>query len=195
MSVAGVSQSSTVDVSIKQTEVETSSYQQQVTASTISINEQILATQNSLLEHGQTQEKDIQDQLSPPPTKQEQSGKRSITVVDDDEVRKLESQLAATKSQIASAQSAVDNINSQQEALKGEANGQQTQTAQAQTELSKAEADASSNGHSGAYAAGVNANASVTGSNTTTSNTGTGNSSSKNDGAIKETSAGTEAST
>lgn len=169
MTVAGVSQSSTVDVSIKQTEVETSSYQQQVTASTISINEQILATQNSLMEHSQAQVKDLQDQMSPPPTMQEQHGKSSITVVDQKELRKLESQLAATQSQLACAQSAVENINSQQEALRGENSGQEAQTTQAQAELSKAEADAdtnSTNGHSGAYGAGVNAKSSVTGSST-----------------------------
>lgn len=194
MTVNAVSQSSaTVDVSIKQTEVETSTYQQQVTSSQISVNEQILATQNSILDRNQTMEKDIQDQLSPPPTKSEQHGKTSIMVTDQEEVRKLESQLAATQSQIASAQSAVDDITSQQEVLKGENNGQQSQTTQAQAELSQAEAQASN------ATGGVNANASVTGSsnNATNLNGSTnGNANSgNNNGAIKETSAGTEAST
>lgn len=195
MTVAGVSQSSTVDVSIKQTEVETSTYQQQVTASAISVNEQILATQNSLLERNQTQAKDIQDQLSPPPTKQEQNGKRSITVVDKEEVRKLESSLAATKSQIASAQGAVDNINAQQEALKGQSSSQQSQTAKAQTELNQAQNDASSNGHSGA-SRGVNTNASVTGSAAVNNSQGSNNSNlNGHEESIQSTNAGTEAST
>lgn len=56
----------------------------------------------------QLQLDDVQKKLSPPPTKQESQGKKTVTVVDKQEVRKLESQKTQITAQINQAKSDVE---------------------------------------------------------------------------------------
>lgn len=96
-----------IDPAAARADAETHSFSKAAAESSIQMQQDIIDTNVNKVNNYKNQEENIQNQLSPPPTKSVPDGKGTKEVVDEKEVAKLEGQLNSTKTNREAAEKEV----------------------------------------------------------------------------------------